>query len=82
MESSGDGHGLFQVDLSLHSAHTWTLQGSGLDVNGSFEVLGNVHDDGSFTVTLKRQEVSTVSDSVFPLHLSRKREPSTFNLDV
>ena len=82
VEGSGDGHGLFQVNFSLHPAHTWTLQGSGLDVNGPFELLGNVHDDGSFTVTLKREEVTTVSDSAIPLYLSGKFEPSKSELKI
>lgn len=82
VEGDGDGHGLFQVNLSVHFAHTWTLQGSGLDVNGPFEILGNVGDDSSFTITLKREEVATVSDSIIPLHLSGKLEPSKYELEV
>jgi hypothetical protein len=78
----GDGNGLFQVDFPLYSAHVRTLQGSGLDVNGPFGVLGNVRDDGSFTVVLQREDITTVSDSVIPLYLWGKLESSKSKLQV
>lgn len=70
VEGSGTGHGIFQVNFSVDPVRPRVLQGSGLDVNGEFEATGDVIDELSFKVTLKRQHLSTVANSIIPLQLS------------
>lgn len=72
IDGAGTGHGIFQVDFSIDPGNPKALRGSGLDVNGEFEVVGEITSDISFKATLKRQHLATVSDSIIPLHLSGK----------